>query len=281
MDTERFLETLPTSFNGDIRHGVPADPRFTSLTESVAGFTTAAELAVLNAAARSLPEGESYLEVGTFKGRSLLAALLDAPDRQFIAIENFLEFGMVGQAARDELDANLAKEAPGHRVMLVDGDCFKVLHDGVVSPRSVGVYFYDGAHTGVAHWLALAVVEPLLADEALVLVDDASWPMVRAATHRYVDNRDGWQVLLDLPAAQQDDPVWANGLLMLQFRRPERAVSRHPGVEWRRLLQIHVRAPATSLIWRSLHRFPQLVPLAKAVVPKRSRAVPESQLPKG
>jgi predicted O-methyltransferase YrrM len=279
MNTETFLEQLSSSFDGPVRDGAPADPRFHELTESVAGFTTAAELALLNAAARALPEGESYLEVGTFKGRSLVAALLDAPDRQFVAVENFQEFGMVGRDARTELETNLAKAVQGHRVRLVDGDCFKVLRDSAVAPRDVGVYFYDGAHTGLAHWLALAVVEPLLADEALVVIDDASWPMVRAATDRYVDNRDGWDVLLDLPASKQDDPVWANGLLLLRFRRPAGAVRRHPGVEWRRRLQIHVRAPATSLIWRSLHRFPALVPLAKAVVPKRSRAVPGSEAP--
>ena len=104
--------------------------------------------------------------------------------------------------------------------------------------HDVGVYFYDGAHTGLAHWLALAVVEPFLADEALVVIDDASWPMVRAATDRYVDNRDGWDVLLDLPATKQDDPAWANGLLLLRFRRPFGGLRRHPGVEWRRRLQI-------------------------------------------
>ena len=48
---------------------------------------------------------------------------------------------------------------------------------GVV-PEPVGVYFYDGGHTWLAHYLALGVAEPLLADEALVLVDDASWPLV-------------------------------------------------------------------------------------------------------
>jgi len=37
---------------------------------------------------------------------------------------------------------------------------------------------------------------------------------------------------------------------------------------------VHARGPATSLVWRALHRFPGLVPLAKRVVPKSSRTVP-------
>jgi hypothetical protein len=142
-------------------------------------------------------------------------------------------------------------------------------------PAPVGVYFYDGAHTGLAHYLALGVVEPLLADEAVVLVDDASWPMVAAATRRYIDRHQGWTVLRDVRAAADHDERWANGLLVLRYRRPPggpRVMARD--VRWRRLLQVHARGPATSLVWRALHRFPGLVPLAKRVVPKSSRTVP-------
>jgi hypothetical protein len=142
-----------------------------------------------------------------------------------------------------------------------------------VVPSPVGVYFYDGAHTGLAHWLALAVVEPLLADEALVLVDDASWPMVRRATDRFVVGRDGWEVLLDLAATRQDDPVWANGLLVLRYRRSGPPVPMSARAQRLRRFQVHVRGPATSAVWHALHRFPWLVPIALRVVPKRSRSV--------
>ena len=56
----------------------PSDPRFAAVADDVTGFTTPAELAVLNLAARLLPDGEAYLEVGTFKGRSLCGVLVDA-----------------------------------------------------------------------------------------------------------------------------------------------------------------------------------------------------------
>ena len=64
------------------------------------------------------------------------------------------------------------------------------------------------------------MVEPLLADEALVLVDDACWPMVAAATRRYTRPAPGWTVLRDIRAAEDHDERWANGLLVLRFRRP-------------------------------------------------------------
>jgi predicted O-methyltransferase YrrM len=275
VDAAAFAAELDGLFAGPLSDGVPADERFTAVADRVPGFTTPAELAVLNLAARRLPAGEAYLEVGTYKGRSLAGTLLDAPDRPYVAVENFQEFGMLAAASRAQLQSVLA-EAP-HPVTLHDGDCFAALARPGAVPAPVGVYFYDGAHTGLAHYLALGVVEPLLADEAVVLVDDATWPMVAAATRRYTDRHPGWSVLRDIRAAADHDERWANGLLVLRYQRPPGAArTMAPDVRWRRLVQVYGRGPATSLVWRALHRFPGLVPLAKKVVPKGSRTVPVS-----
>jgi predicted O-methyltransferase YrrM len=274
VDTSAFAAALDGQFDGPLAAGVPADPRFAELTAEVAGHSTPAELAVLNLAARLLPAGEAYLEVGSLKGRSLAGALLDAPDREFVAVESFREFGMLGAESRAELTANVARYGAGRRVTLHDGDCFRVLARSGAVREPVGVYFYDGAHTGLAHYLAIGVAEPLLADEALVLVDDASYPMVERATQRYLARHPGWTVLRNIRAATDHDPIWANGLLVLRWRRPAGAARRMaPDVRWRRLLQAYARGPATSLVWRALHRFPWLVPAAVRLVPKRSRTV--------
>jgi hypothetical protein len=274
VDTSAFAAALEGIFAGPLADGVPADPRFTAITADVAGHSTPAELAVLNLAARLLPEGEAYLEVGTLKGRSMAGALLDAQDRTYLAVESFREFGMLAEASRAELAANLDRYGGGHRLILREGDCFAVLAGSGAVSEPVGVYFYDGAHTGLAHYLALGVVEPLLADEALVLVDDSSYPMVEAATRRYLDRHPGWSVLRDIRAEGDHDPRWANGLLVLAWRRPPGSRRRMGAdVRWRRLLQVHARGPATSAVWRALNRFPGLVPLAARLVPKRSRTV--------
>jgi predicted O-methyltransferase YrrM len=275
LDTTAFAAALDTVFDGRLEDGVPRDDRFAGVAEQVPGFCTPAELAVLNLAARMLPEGEAYLEVGTFKGRSLCGTLLDAPDRSYVAVENFQEFGMLAGSSRQELAENLARYRNDHRLTLHDGDCFAVLARAGVLPEPIGVYFYDGAHTGLAHYLALGVVEPLLADEALVLVDDATWPVVAAATRRYVERHPGWNAVREVRAVRDHDPAWANGMLLLAYRRPAGVLpGMGPDVRWRRVLQVRLRGPATSLVWRALHRFPGLVPLAKRVAPKRSRTVP-------
>jgi hypothetical protein len=274
VDTSAFAAALDGIFAGPVSGGVPADGRFAAIVADVAGHSTAAELAVLNLAARLLPAGEAYLEVGTLKGRSMAGALVDAPDRSYLAVESFREFGMLAGSSRRELAGNLARYGAGHRVRLHDGDCFALLARPGAVPEPVGVYFYDGAHTGLAHYLALGVAEPLLAAEALVLIDDSSYPIVEAATRRYLARHPGWTVLRDIRAETDHDPRWANGLLALAYRRPPGAPRRLAGdVRWRRLLQVYARGPATTVVWRALHWFPWLVPLAVRLVPKRSRTV--------
>jgi hypothetical protein len=277
MDVQAFAAALDGLFVGDPAQGRPVDPRFDEVAAKVTGFTTPAELAVLKAALDHLPEGEAYLEVGTFKGRSVCGALLDGSERTVVAVENFQEFGMAGDEARRELLDNLAalpSVAPGFR--LVDGDCYRVLQDPDVMGEPVGVYFFDGAHTWFAHYLALGVVEHLLADEAVVLVDDATWPVVRRATMAYVGRHPGWDVVRAFDAETDHDPRWANGLHVLRYRRPEGAPRRiHPDVRVVLALQRYVVGPAYTVAWKVVPRSQLLVRLGKRFYGTRSHRVPQ------
>jgi hypothetical protein len=275
MDVTAFLDRVDSVFDGDpLEGGRPTDPVFDAIVEQVAGYTSAHELAVLNLAARLLPADEVYLEVGTYKGRSICGAVQGVTDRTFVLSENYLEFGMLGQDARDELHGNLERHARHVDVQLLEGDCFSTLVQPGVIRRPVGVYFYDGKHTRLSHYLALGVVEPLLADEALVLVDDATWPVVQAAHADYLGDHPGWSVVRRWDAKHNGDPAWANGLHALRWQRPvDRAAGLDRKVRARRLAQVGVVGPAESVAWHALHRFPALVPIASRLYPKKSSAI--------
>ncbi|MDF3044972.1 MAG: hypothetical protein K0R30_1200 [Ornithinibacter sp.] len=275
MDVQAFAAGLDALFDGDPAQGRPVDPRFEEVAARVTGFTTPAELAVLHSAVGHLPDDEAYLEVGTYKGRSVCGALLDGTERRVVAVENFQEFGMAGAQARQELFDNveaLPSVAPDFR--LVDGDCYRVLRDPDAVGSPVGVYFFDGAHTWLAHYLALGVVEHLLADEALVLVDDATWPVVRRATMAYVGRHRGWDVVRAFDAESDHDPRWANGLLLLRFRRPHGAARRiHPDVRAVLAVQRFVVGPAYAAAWKVVPKSELLVRLGKRFYGTRSHRV--------
>ena len=285
MDTRTFFATLPEKFTGDVATSDPIDPRWQELTEQVAGYTAVSELAVLNHAAALLPDDEAYLEVGTFKGRSIVAAAANNPGATFIAMENFMEFGMAGQEARDELMHNLRTYTDGAHLNLLEGDCFALMARPDVCEKPVGVYFYDGEHTLLSHYLALAVVEPLLADEALILIDDASWPVVQKAHRLFVKNHPGWEVSATWDAAHADDPRWANGLHALTFRRAAtsggatrgttRGLSRRD--EALRQYQVHVQDRVNTVAWKIAGLMPGTVTRIAALVLGRSRKIDSSQ----
>lgn len=274
MQTSRVFAAIADAFPGDPQSTDPIDPRWQAMTDEVTGFTSANELAVLNLAAAALPDDEAYLEVGTFKGRSLVGAVQGNEGKAFYAMENFLEFGMAGQEARAELEDNLRRFAGDADVRLLEGDAFTLMAEDGVVDRPVGVYFYDGEHTLLSHYLALAVVEPLLADEALVLVDDATWPVVQRAHKLFLKRHRGWEITATWDARYADDPRWANGLHALVFRRVgghRRGLSRTD--EALRQYQTTVQDRLNKMAWGAARRFPGPVKKVAGLVLSRSRAI--------
>jgi predicted O-methyltransferase YrrM len=299
MDLEAFQAALPELFDGDLRAGHPADRRFRAVLADVPGMATENKLALLNLAAAHLEEGEAYLEVGSFKGLSLIGAMLGNPGRRFYAIENFLEFNLDGGLARPELEANLARWVEPGQVRLLEGDCFRLLRDEGRLEEPVGVYFYDGAHGRLPHYLALGVAEPWLAARALVVIDDTSWPIVSQATDRYLAAHPGYRLLFDLAAGHEEDPRWWNGVRVYAFERPQaRAQGATPAtatvgggsggrfppprwirpwpwdMAWRLFTYDLIYRPATRVAWKTLPRHPALCSAVLKVVPLASRRVP-------
>ncbi len=272
MDTQKFFEQAPTKFPGDPQDTDPLDPYWDEVKADVVGFTSSNELAMLNLAAKLLPEDEAYLEVGTFKGRSMCGTIRDNDDKVFYAMENFLEFGMAGQEARAELMTNLGKYGQGKDVRLLEGDCFKLMAEPGIIDRPVGVYFYDGEHTFIAHYLSLAAVEPLLADEALILVDDASWPVVHRAHKMFMDRHPGWTIVEKWDAKVDNDPRWANGLHALTFKRTRPSVVKGRD-EWLRRYQIHVQNRVNRFAWKAGAMFPGPMKFAERIVLGNSRSI--------
>jgi hypothetical protein len=296
VDTDAFLRELPAVFDGDPRTvDAPLDRRFAPIVRDVRGWTTENGMALLNLAGRHLGDGEAYLEVGTYKGRSLCGAAHGAVRGTFYGVENFREFFMDDPGAKPELIANLRRWTPaepdttgdhGHpgdhdgpraRVELLEADAFDLLARPEAVPEPIGVYFYDGAHERLSHYLALGVAEQHLADEALVVVDDASWPLVAAATRRYLGRHRGYDLLLDLAAEHEDDPRWHNGVWVLRYRRPAGARRGMTfDVRWRLAVHQWVVRPAMTWAWGFFPRHPRLARLAMRIVPQTSKNVPST-----
>jgi predicted O-methyltransferase YrrM len=214
MDVEAFRSSLPGLYPEFPAAEEPDDPRFAELLEAVPGLTRPNNLALLNHAARHLEPDEIYVEVGSLRGTSLIAAMLENDGKEFVAIDDF----SMGGASREELERNLTKFG-GESATILEGDAFELLKGGALAGRRVGVYYYDAAHTYEEQLAGLRLIEPHLADEALLVVDDTDWDFVAAATSDYLAAQPAARLLLSIDGKGSDRPQWWEGVQVLAWRR--------------------------------------------------------------
>lgn len=144
-------------------------------SKQIEGMSCPETMRTLNYAISLLPKDESYLEVGVHQGLSFIAAVLNnlkgRSSESLVGVDNFSEFG----SQDSKLCGNLTAFGLQEKVTFVQDDCWDYMKEALSSSFRhipIGVYFYDGAHDYKSHVKAFEFVEPLLADQALVLVDD-------------------------------------------------------------------------------------------------------------
>jgi predicted O-methyltransferase YrrM len=214
VDTERFISELPRLFADYPRSRHPRDRRFAPILAEVGGLARENNLALLNLAASLLGRGESYVEVGSFKGLSLMAAMLGNVG-DFVGIDNFSMDG----GGRALLEKNLRRHGlTGHTIL--EGDAFALLRSGALGDRRVGVYYYDAAHDYRSQLDALRLVEPHLVEGALLIVDDTDWTQVRRALRDYQRSQPRARLVVELAGKDRGQPWWWEGVQVLRWEGP-------------------------------------------------------------
>ena len=211
MDVERFARELPALFDDFPRSPHPRDRRFAPLLEAVPGLAAENNLALVNFAASLLEPGETYLEVGAWKGLSLVAAALEN-EGDFVAVDDF----SFRDGSREELLANLVRFGV-ENVTVFEGDALRLLRDGVLAEGSVGVYYYDAAHGYRQQLDALRLVEPYLAERALVVVDDSDWEEVARATREYLAGQPRARLVFEIGGSSRGQPQWWEGIQLIAW----------------------------------------------------------------
>ena len=203
MDVDRFLRELPEQLN-DVS-------RFEEILEAVPGLAKPNNLALLNVAARCRAPGESYVEVGTYRGTSLVAAHI-GNDGAFVALDNW----SLGDGSREQLEANLARY--GLDATLIEGDAFESLRSGRIE-GPVGVYYYDNGHEYEQQLEGMRLIEPYLAPDALVIVDDTDWEKVERAVDDYLAEQPCATEIFSADGKDRGHPEWWEGMRVLRFTR--------------------------------------------------------------
>lgn len=212
-DVERFLAELPRRFDDFPRSELPRDERFAAVLEAVPGLARANNLALVNAAVSCLEPGESYVEVGSFRGTSLISALLGNDDADAIAIDDF----SLRDGSRAQLEANLARFGLAGRPEIVEGDAFALMRGDALAGRRIGVYYYDAGHSYEQQLDGLRLVEPYLSERALLLVDDSDWDRVAHAIADHLAEQPKARELLRIDGKDRGQPWWWEGVTVLAW----------------------------------------------------------------
>jgi predicted O-methyltransferase YrrM len=210
MDVDGFLRALPGLFADFPRSDVPLDRSLQPVIETVEGLSEENNLALIGLAARYLETGECYVEAGTYRGRSLIAAAL-AGDAECIGIDNF----SFDDSDPGALRANLERFGVAGRARMLDGDAVAVLDQADLPP--VGVFFYDADHSTEATLAAFTAVIPHLAGRALIVADNAEWDRVRAAIETFAAGHEQADVRLTIAGREGGQPWWWDGVALISW----------------------------------------------------------------
>ena len=202
VDPDRFLRELPTQLE-DVS-------RFEEILEAVPGLAKPNNLALLNVAARCLDGGESYVEVGTYHGTSLVSAML-GNGGDFVALDNW----SMRDGSREQLEANLDRY--GLTATLLEGDAFETLRSDALAGRAVGVYYYDNGHAYEQQLDGMRLAEPYLASPSLVIVDDTDWERVERAVDDYLAEQPRATEIYRVDGKDRGHPEWWEGMRVLRW----------------------------------------------------------------
>jgi hypothetical protein len=198
------------------------------LPVDVEGMSSPRVCSFLNQLVARMDPGEQYLEIGTWKGRTLLSAALGNSGRVCIGCDHFRFWGRFtgpGFLARRELYRNIERyRRQIGEVRFHEMRSQKLFAQGAIK-GSVGVYFYDGDHTERGTYSSVVSVAPLLSRRAVLLMDDWNDPVIRDATLRGLEDA-GLTALWgrDLPGTRSPDDWW-NGLGVFYVERADQQLS--------------------------------------------------------
>jgi protein O-GlcNAc transferase len=222
VNTERFTAGLPGLFDDFPHSEQPRGRRFDDVIATVPNLAMENNLALVNLAASLLGPGESYVEAGTFMGASLIAAARGNEGKDLVAIDNF-RFGPIEVAGRSlpaasraALEANLERFGVSGAAIL-EGDALELLRGDALAGKSVGVFYYDACHDYEEQLEALRLVEPHLAEPALVIVDDSDWPRVQDAVRDYLAGQPRARLLVEIAGSTAGQPQWWEGMQVLAW----------------------------------------------------------------
>ena len=195
----------------------PMDRRMSILDiKGVAGMSTENTRFIINEIVRQYANAGVYLEVGIYRGCSLLSAALFNTATRCIGIDNFSQFDIDGVNEKT-LKMHLEKFGNPKNIEYYKKDYKEALKDLFLKEPElrVNVYYYDGDHSYENQLEGLDIMVPHLAEKCVILVDDINWNQVKKANRDFIKRHRDFKLALIIRTKMNGSKDWWNGFSVI------------------------------------------------------------------
>jgi hypothetical protein len=214
-----YKKKSPLDYTDLVKHTVQSIEKsgIPSINIEVPGLTSVRVQSLLNYLAQGVG---TYLEIGSYLGATLSAVIKDNPMTAYCVdnwreqIQPQSEKFQLPENSKEIFLKNIEKYEGSSQIIIIDKDLFEV--DLSLIKEEIKMFFYDGPHDKYSTKTALEYYYPCLANESILIFDDANWETVVEGANEAIENL-GLQVSFKkLILNEIEDPLgWWNGLYIL------------------------------------------------------------------
>ncbi len=182
------------------------EKKYIDLQQKFQGLTGAGTAQLISNCVRLMNKNNVYLEIGVFQGANFVSVAHHNKDKYCIGVDNFSEHfeesGAWGDVSELGLVEQRIKKYDCKNAFIHVSDFREWIKNrtSLSKPIYVEVYFYDGPHSYQDQVDGVEMAFPLLADEAIIFIDDlASENTQKATQHLLKKYKDNLTLLLSTP----------------------------------------------------------------------------------
>ncbi|MBE2246043.1 MAG: class I SAM-dependent methyltransferase [Candidatus Competibacteraceae bacterium] len=161
------------------------------------GATGKKVLAVLQHCVNLLTPDECYLEIGVYRGLSLISTSSVRQDISTFGIDNFTQFDQDG--TNRLFIENTIQSMSLQNTTLINLDFEDALHqlDYYLQGKKIGIFFIDGPHDYRSQLVCLLMSKKYLSDQAIIVVDNSNYNHVRQANQDFLYSHPDFKLLFE------------------------------------------------------------------------------------
>ncbi len=215
MNFQKFIQQLPNFYdNGELDTVQPKSDQFQQIRQQVQARISVNFMQLLNFVVDCLEPDEMYCEVGTQQGSSLIAALFGHPEHIAYAVSEIPNDNSLEQLLENVQCFDLEEQII---FCNQDFESFFLELREVEAETQIGVYYYQGLSDYRSVLMGLLLVQPFLANQAIILINSANKETVQQAIWDFMAVFPQCQILLELSSLINLDKIVGRDLKVLSW----------------------------------------------------------------